>query len=707
MAVSADVLDDFARRMGMTSSAAEDLLRSLRNASNGSDRLSSAFDVTRQAGDQLSASQREATSKLGNFGKTLQEVGVQIITLPGQISGANGQIFSAVTPALNALSNLSNTLDIPGLAGSISSSITTVLSRNPAFAKVAEVITSKITSGGMAAVRGVIQVTNFMLAGAEEIIQSYFKMSQAGITFGGSLANLNKLVEDSSFSFQTLTKIATTNATNLAMLGGTVEGGLRTVVNVSKNMSNELITVYGGFENLSTEISDYLTLRRLQGLDERKNSQNLIQDTSNYLYNLKLLTTITGKTSKALNDDLAQKTKSAAVQQMLNDMAPAQRDNFLKQIQLMDDATAAAYQDFITSEHYGMVMSKATTSFTTIVPGLLDNFARLRDASLLQSEASNTATAEIYADISKRGKETRKDIGFLLAGAESGRISASVITDANKFLTTLGQSGTYAETLPESLKMATESMKLLKSGSEQVKTLTDTVGGILKSQQALQTEINKIFLGPTKDETGKKIEGGRLALVGVISQGITDVFINLFKKINEGINTTQDIINWLQNFTLSKTQPEAVTADNRLAALERALNEDKANLAVLERQTRPADPNNPTQKQINALKERISTQEQQLKIEREKLNKVSAADINGISATTNASIAQTATDSATDVSTALTNLGTNEKPLIIDWQKFTDNFEPYFIRQEQAIDELSRSLENQASQLKRVMDRVG
>lgn len=543
MATPAETLADFAQRMGMTSSAAEDLLRRLGQLSSAADNSTSAMDAGREATNRMTASQRQTTESLQTLGRTTKEVATQMLTLPGQISGANGQIFSAVTPALTAVSNLANSF--PALAtgaAALIANVTPLLKLGPVGKLIATTVANAAGKLGKYTVQTLTGIATFMLNGAEEVIKSYMSMSQVGATFGGSITNLSRLIEETGFSLQTLTKAATANANNLALIGGTVEGGLKKVVNVSRNLSPELVTVYGGFENLNNEITEYLTLRRLQGIDEQNRSKNLTKDTSEYLYNLKMLSTITGKTSKQLNDEIAQRTRSAAAQQMLLDMTPEQRANFENQLRMIqDDATRIAYQDFVMSKHYGMAMSKTTTHLTSMMPQLEKQFEKMNSAINMQSAASMKITADSYKETSEASKAYRKQYGFLLQGVESGRLQSQVLQDMNNFLTNIGQAGTYASSLPESLKLASESIKLLKSGVDQVKVLTGTVDGILRSQQALQTEINKIFMGQGLFN-GKTIEGGRLAFIGGINEYITALFTKIVEGINDGTISILDFL---------------------------------------------------------------------------------------------------------------------------------------------------------------------
>lgn len=541
MATPAETLADFAQRMGMTSSAAEDLLRRLGQLSSAADNSTSAMDASREATNRMTASQRQTTESLQTLGRTTKDVATQMLTLPGQISGANGQIFSAVTPALTAVSNLAQSL--PSLLGTASGLIAKITpGLGPVGKLIATTIGSSIGKLSAAGLQALTTVTSFMLNGAEEVIKSYMSMSQVGATFGGSITNLSKLISETGFSLQTLTKAATANANNLALIGGTVEGGLKKVVNVSRNLSPELVTVYGGFENLNNEITEYLTLRRLQGIDEHKRSRDLTKDTSEYLYNLKMLSTITGKTSKQLNDEISQRTRSAAAQQMLLDMTPEQKENFENQLRMIqDDATRIAYQDFVMSKHYGMAMSRTTTHLTSMMPQLEKQFEKMNSAINMQSDASMKITADSYKETSEASKAYRKQYGFLLQGVESGRLQSQVLQDMNNFLTNIGQAGTYASSLPESLKLASESIKLLKSGVDQVKVLTGTVDGILRSQQALQTEINKIFMGQGLFN-GKMVEGGRLAFIGGINEFITTLFTKIVEGINDGTISILDFL---------------------------------------------------------------------------------------------------------------------------------------------------------------------
>ena len=537
MAVSPDVLDDFARRMGMTSSAAEDLIRRLRELNSASDGTSSAFDTARDAANRMASSQNQTAETIKNFGKNTSSVGQQLLGLPSQIAAANGQVFTSVIPALTLAatdqvkSMVESSLTGAGmLAGSLFGPMGRV------FGGVAGKIAGKLTTF---TIDKFVALSKFFLTGAEDITQSYFKLSEAGATFAGSLTRLNEISRDTGFSLQFMSNLASKSASDLAMLGGTIEGSMKTFLQSVGKLDNQLVTVYGGFENLSQEALSYLTLRRLQGLDDSTRNKNVNQEMSNYLYNLKMLSTVTGKTSKQITEDLAQRTKSAAAQQMIAEMSQTQRTNFQNQLSLIvDEGTKRAYQDYIMARHFGNAVSETTQRLLTFIPGLENQFASMADSMQMQTTTSNEISAQAIKNMQGITAATRKETGFLLQGVESGRFKAPILGDLQNYLTSVGQAATYANALPDTLKIASDSITLLKSNVEEVKTLTDTVGNILRYQQTIQNQMNRFFMGPAFAD-GKRIEGGRFSAMGAFNVFIQDMVLGIAKFADE---TVADIL---------------------------------------------------------------------------------------------------------------------------------------------------------------------
>lgn len=545
MAVSPDVLDEFARRMGMTSSAAEDLIRRLRELNSASDGTSSAFDTARDAANRMASSQNQTAETIKNFGKNTSSVGQQLLGLPSQIAAANGQVFTSVLPALTLAASQELTdiikTSLTG-AGMLAGSLFGPMGR--VFGGVAGKIAGKITEYGL---DKFVAVSKFFLSGAEDITQSYFKLSEAGATFAGSLTRLNEISRDTGFSLQFMSNLATKSASDLAMLGGTSEGTMKNFLQSVGRLDNQLVTVYGGFENLSSEALSYLNLRRLQGLEDLTMNQKLNREMSNYLYNIKMLSNVTGKTSKQITDDLAQRTKSAAAQQMLIEMSETQRNNFYNQMTMIqDEATKRAYQDYVMAKHYGNVVNASTTSLFSMIPGLEDQFAKMADGIQMQTSVANQVTAESIKNMQGITSSARRDFGFLLQGAESGRFKAPILTELSNFLTSTGQVAAYANALPDTLKVASDSISLLKSNVEEVKTLTDTVGNILRYQQTIQNQMNKFFMGPAFAD-GKRIEGGRFSAMGAFNVFIQDMVLGMAKYTDETVTDLLEFKDVLSN----------------------------------------------------------------------------------------------------------------------------------------------------------------
>lgn len=702
MAISADELDRFAQRMGMTSSAAEELIRRLRELNNASDRSASAMDAARDATDRMTRSQQNAASTLSNLGKTTTQVAGKLFTLPGQIAGANGQVFTSITPALTAVSELADA--IPGIASAFGGMIGTV--GGPLARQIGSVVGKLLGGVSEKTIKTFMSMSSFMLSGAEEVVQSFFALSANGATFSASLGRLDQYVRETGFSLQFLANAARKNAPDFAMLGGTVEGGMMQVLKVTGRLSDELVTVYGGFENLSDEVSEYLTLRRLQGVDDLTRSKNLAESTSNYLYNLKLLSTITGKSTKTLREEVSQRTRSAAAQQMMSEMNENERQNLENQLKMIqDDATRTAYLDYVMSQKFGMAASSTTTVLMAMTGNLEDNFRVMNDAISMQSSAANEITAETYKQMSQNAKIARKESGFLLYGVESGRLTSQVLVNLNNYLTSIGQASQYAESLPNTLKTASEAISTLKSGVEEVKTLTGTVGGILRAQQDLQTTINEFFMGPTFKD-GKEIPGGRIQLFGALNEMFTEIFSGLLKKLDTMIKETMSF--------LSPTATQREIAGGGAAAVDPLRARIEGYQAAIETHTlelqqakkelqKVTNSLKPVPEKVDQLKTQIEELEAFIRESRKELKK--AQELKEQSKPSTTPDKPTGTSEKTSATTD--NMGNTSNTFTINWQEFTDSLAPLLSNQNKVITALEDALSVQASQIKRVMDRVG
>ena len=124
MADANDELTRFAERMGVTTAAAEDLFKRLRELNYAANGTVNAFDATRDATNRLSQGQREALNAVRSFGSSVGQTARGFASLPEQIAASNSAL-SSISPIISTITGFVGQLaqlggpSLGGLVGSL------------------------------------------------------------------------------------------------------------------------------------------------------------------------------------------------------------------------------------------------------------------------------------------------------------------------------------------------------------------------------------------------------------------------------------------------------------------------------------------------------------------------------------------------------------------------------------------------------------
>lgn len=693
-------LERFAARMGITTAAADDLIRRLGELNRSADRSASAFDVSRNAADRIASSHRMAADTVEGFGKSIYATTKSLASVPQQIAASNSALTS-ISPIITGIGQMATTLSgaIGPLAGIIGTSIGGPIVG--LFAGVAGKIVGAVTEEFVSASTSIM---NFFLQQAQVVIDSFTQLSSVGATFGGSLESLKQISAETGLSFETLSKIAVNNAENLALLGGGTQGALKLVTRTSRDLGNTLLALYGGFENLNKETAEFMAMRRLQGVSEMATGQALTNQTSEYLYMVKELSALTGKNVSQLKSEMAERAKSAAAQIAIDSMSEEERRAYQYQLQLLPEFLKEAYTEEVVNRKTGLdILSVGTAKLYNAMPGIANKLRSSVDMLGQPFETMKENYGTQLAGIVQDTKYSREQFKDMMVAYSKGYIQNPTVKIINDALMSLGTNLGRLSTIKEDIKSFADQTKALKDNAG---TFVDEVGKINKEQEKIRMALNKFATEGERFALALGVTSFMLTLTETLIEGASDV-IPLFAR--KGTIVEQDankIKKVEQQIALDPSSEaaikESIKAQQRIdlikGLIDRLKNQSELATTDADRQR--------NQRQILLQQEQIERFQRQVEklnqIEQERQERLKKSE--PISQSEVSQLPSTTVASASGRVAIETDANTKLK---IDLTEFMEVFETMMTKQTISNNNLSMAIDNNSYQIKRLLSSIG
>ena len=303
--------EQLAQSMGFTGAAADQLARSLQAASNSADRSVTALEAQNAAAAGLTSRQQRLENAIDNTVDHMKQFASTLISSADTMASSNS-VFTQISPMITFAGESIKKLASFGeeIGESLGAVMGSALGGAGAIAgsQLGSMVGKLFGDALGSAAELAATIFNQYLQQGEKVMGAFNTLSSVGVTFGGSLTEMQKIIKNTGMPLEMLAKVAQSNAENLALLGGGVSGALESVAKAARNdLGPQLVTLYGGFANLSDELVDYMAMERRRGVDQDLLSDNNIESTKAYLYQLKEISALTGKSSKQLKQEIGQR----------------------------------------------------------------------------------------------------------------------------------------------------------------------------------------------------------------------------------------------------------------------------------------------------------------------------------------------------------------------------------------------------------------
>jgi hypothetical protein len=245
----------------------------------------------------------------------------------------------------------------------------------------------------------------------EENLAAYQKITDAGVSFGGSLTDMRMAAANTYMTLDQFVGMMKRHSESFAKMGGTAEQGARSFTMLSNSLlkseaGDNLRALGYTSEQVNEGLANYLSNTGARTKQEMQNTAAITKGASEYLTQLDALAAITGKSREEQEKALKQANANAAYEQMKMGMTEEQRAAYDKGLAEMSAKFGKAGEDLFKSQAMGL-------------PPMTEAAQKLQALSPEVAKASQG-----MADVGKRGGKAAETMRYS-AEATEGAVQAS------------------------------------------------------------------------------------------------------------------------------------------------------------------------------------------------------------------------------------------------------------------------------------------
>jgi hypothetical protein len=288
------------------------------------------LDKKLKADEEYANKIKQGAQKIGDGSSQLAGTLLNAVKSMGSMSSSiaqSDQSFAAMVPVAQMVGNTFKGLveGIAKMAGGITILGTGFSGVTEGLGKLAGVAIDMAT-------QAMVQ----QLERTQQLVNNFQQLSKAGVTFGGNLDTMTTAAHEAGMGIATFAKFVSTNIDSLSTLGGSVSNGAAQVGKLSKAIQGadeKLLEIYGSYDALNGGLADYMAMLQRSGIDTTRLTKEQTAAGVDYLYNLKLISDITGKSAEAQKKEQEEREKNLAWQQYTASMSEKERVNVEFQMQ--------------------------------------------------------------------------------------------------------------------------------------------------------------------------------------------------------------------------------------------------------------------------------------------------------------------------------------------------------------------------------------
>jgi hypothetical protein len=230
----------------------------------------------------------------------------------GQALYTSDKAFSSVTPTLEMMGQVVKT---------VSSALSGLTSGIPILEGISAGANKMIGIG----VDITTQVAKMQLENAQMFVDTYTKLSQAGLNFGGNMDDMVKAAGEGGMSLMNYQKFVLANTESLKNMGGTMDQAASRVMKMSKSAlenNSRLLIEMGGYDAVAGALANFSGMLTKAGVNTVAIQGQMNATSAKYLESLKMIEAITGQTAKEQQKEQEEAMKNVAFQRKIRELGP-------------------------------------------------------------------------------------------------------------------------------------------------------------------------------------------------------------------------------------------------------------------------------------------------------------------------------------------------------------------------------------------------
>lgn len=357
---------------------------------------------------------------------------------------------------------------------------------------------------------------------------TFRQLSDTGYVLDSSFGDLIENTLDAGMTLGQFTKFIDRSRNDLVMFSGSVSAGARQVMNLRKQMTPEMIDGFlnmgVALEDIPDSLSNYMTLMGRQGRLMQQTDQEAIASAKELFKQQKLLSDLSGKSVKQLQDEAVERTRATRLQAAFNEMVPEARQAYANAAGVVETMLGPKLADGFEAIIAGDVTDPMYQAMIATAPTL---------TGIMENIRSQMATGQIDAEEAQAAMYNALKNG---AGPIQGEL--------NRIAEVVRYSGieTPFHTVGENLGIAMERMSKISDNSY-ASIMSNIEAQMAGTSGSIDGEVDPMLQGFRNIATGSQEIAIALQNVAQeITKAVGDEASNVFKTFADALGSLSNIV---------------------------------------------------------------------------------------------------------------------------------------------------------------------
>lgn len=391
-----------------------------------------------------------------------------------------------------------------------------------------------------------------VITAVEGQIDSFRNLSDTGATFGNNMFELQRIAGQAAIPIGDMTELLKTNGLAMRTFGGTVGSGARSFAGLAKEfrqstVGRDLMSMGFTTQDLNENLLSYSEIMQQTGNRSRMSNSQLLAGTAAYTKQLDAVAKLTGKSRKALEEEMRQKNSDIRIQMAQRNMTAEAATQFTANL-----ARAGVHSQAFEQALLDMSDGLENEEVTAQLGNMSETFRR--DAGKI-SEMSADEYSAFVTQVRKEGLAYADAMG-----EEAVQATINNGTALGEAFKTIGELGKVADGTPGKVEAeqqardkATTAMTTLAEsineirgaivddllGSQIFKDLSDGLGDMIPSLETVKETYNKLkalfdtHVQPSIDEFVKYLKGDGMKDLSELITNLQDLSEKYLPKIKD------------------------------------------------------------------------------------------------------------------------------------------------------------------------------